>query len=199
MQIVSLKVRNHTIIKSWRQGRTIQFLLSALSEKNWGAKHFFQPMIKTSIKHIIYFNCIHPSLLMCCWLGSIGLWILGLGEGLGFWLDCLYCETGRDHFLIFWWSCWHFRIATITISNWDSQHCFSSIFHHLDILDILDALTEISSDTDGRCAILMLICWWYWYFWHYSQSGANAGAFRRSEDQRRQSIDYLRSLFLDKN
>ena len=73
----------------------------------------------------------------------------------------------------------------------------SSIFHHLDILDILDALTEISSDTDGRCAILMLICWWYWYFWHYSQSGANAGAFRRSEDQRRQSIDYLRSLFLD--
>ena len=34
----------------------------------------------------------------------------------------------------------------------------SSIFHHLDILDILDALTEISSDTDGRCAILMLIC-----------------------------------------
>ena len=102
MQIVSLKVRNHTIIKSWRQGRTIQFLLSALSEKNWGAKHFFQPMIKTSIKHIICFNCIHPSLLMCGWLGFIGLWILGLGEGLGFWLDCLYCETGRDHFLIFW-------------------------------------------------------------------------------------------------
>ena len=125
MQIVSLKVRNHTIIKSWRQGRTIQFLLSALSEKNWGAKHFFQPMIKTSIKHIIYFNCIHPSLLMCCWLGSIGLWILGLGEGLGFWLDCLYCETGRDHFLIFWWSYWHFRIATIAISNWDSQHFFN--------------------------------------------------------------------------
>ena len=76
------------------------------------AKHFFQPMTKTSIKHIIYFNCIHPSLLMCGWLGSIGLWILGLGEGLGFWLDRLYCETGRDHFSIFWWN--YFRIATIT-------------------------------------------------------------------------------------
>ena len=92
----------------------------------------------------------------------------------------------------------------LTFSNCHHHHpklgfptLFFSIFHHLDILDILGALTEISSDTDGRCAILMLICWWYWYFWHYSQSGANAGAFRRSEDQRRQSIDYLRSLFLD--
>ena len=61
LQRVSLKVRNHTIIKSWRQGRTIQFLLSALSEKNWGGKPLFSTLDQYFYQ-IHYIFQLYPSI-----------------------------------------------------------------------------------------------------------------------------------------